>query len=380
MRRNLLISCIIFVIFWLTLVLSIRGSRDTIQKLTAKLQASASENPEYWKSEWQRLGIEAREKALRYEGWIEDGFLEYGMVVNRYADGRFTGECDSLLFSSLRYSALKKLGWHDKAQKAWRGIENALESDRLVRHPKCRRKNTSRDMVVGFLVALTQNPPAETRRLQQLLSIIDKTGGSVDLNAPFYVSRLSPGLGEIMRLMSKQYGVPLRDIPEEVRMGFSTVEFDAWMAEPGYTAHLKALTLWIELELMHHQPKSALRSLSELIDAALGPLGSPRIKDQRWVWAGHHLATLDRQNLFFQWMELRCAGALTWKTQAMLLRKLLDMPQFPDDHLPRNCDRKADYLWQRHSVEYVPRPKAPCIETFHGVDFLWMVALLTENL
>jgi hypothetical protein len=165
-----------------------------------------------------------------------------------------------------------------------------------------------------------------------------------------------------------------------VRLGFSTLEVDAWMAQPGYTAHLNALTLWIELELTDHQPRSALRSISELIDTAFGPLGTPKINDQRWVWAGHQLARLDRSNLFFEYMELRSAGALTWKTQALLLQKLLDMPQFPDDRLPRNCDRRADYLWQRHSVEYVPRPKAGCVETFHGVDFLWMVALLTENL
>jgi len=378
MRRVLLIS-VFMTLCWVTVVWALQQNRHSIQKLTARLQSSASENPEYWHGEWQKLGIQAREKALLYEQWLEEGFLEHGMVVNRHSDGRPSGECDSLLFSSLRYTALMKLGWQDKAYQAWRGLENAFQVGRWVRHPKCRRKSTSRDMIVGLLVAMTQNPPSEVRRLQQLLSIVDSTGGSVD-DGPFYVSRLSPGIGEIMRLMSQQYGVPLREVPEEVRMGFSTLEFDAWMARPGYTAHLNALTLWIELELMNKQPKSALRSVSELLDTALGPLGSPKLKDQRWVWAGHQLATLDRQNLFFEWMELRSAGALTWKTQSMLLQKLLDMPQFPDDRLPRNCDRRADYLWQRHSVEYVPKPKATCTETFHGVDFLWMVALLTENL
>ncbi len=378
MRRVLLISGLM-TLCWAAVVWSLQQNRHSIQKLTARLQAGATDNPEYWRGEWQRLGIQAREKAFLYEQWLEQDFLDQGMVVNRHRDGRPSGECDSLLFSSLRYAALVKLGWQDRAYQAWRGIENAFQIGRWVRHPKCRRKSTSRDMIVGLLVAMTQNPPSEVRRLQQLMNIVDTTGGSVD-DGPFYVSRLSPGMGEIMRLMSQQYGVPLRDVPEEVRMGFSTLEFDAWMAQPGYTAHLNALTLWIELELMDHQPKSALRSLSELVDTALGPLGSPRLKDQRWIWAGHHLATLDRPNLFFQWMELRTAGALTWKTQALLLRTLLEMPQFPNDRLPRNCDRRADYLWQRHSVEYAPRPKAACTETFHGVDFLWMVALLTENL
>lgn len=378
MRWKLLIALVTFTTLWVGSVLFLKKSHHTIQKLTARIQASASEDPEYWKAEWQRLGILAREKALLYDDFIEEG-LDYGMVVGRHADGRPSGECDSLLFSSLRYAALMKLGWQDKAHRAWRGIENAFELDRWVRHPKCRRKSTSRDMIVGLLVAMTQNPPAEVRRLQQLLDIVNKTGGSVD-DGPFYVSRLSPGIGEIMRLMSKQYGVPLRDVPEEVRMGFSTLELDTWMARPGYAAHLNALTLWIELELMHNQPRSGLRSLSELIDTVMGPLGSPKLRDQRWEFVGHKLASLDRQNLFFEWMELRSAGALTWKTQAQLLQKLLDMPQFPNDHLPQNCDRKADYLWQRASVEYAKKPKWGCTETFTGVDLLWMVALLTENL
>ena len=28
------------------------------------------------------------------------------------------------------------------------------------------------------------------------------------------------------------------------------------------------------------------------------------------------------------------------------------MPQFPEGRLPANCDRRADYMWQRSSREY----------------------------
>ncbi len=377
--RRLLFFTGVLMFCWGVLALFLQHGRSSVQNLTARLKASSSENPEYWRGEWQRLGIEAREKALRYEQWLAESHLENNMVVNRHADGRAASECDSLLFSSLRYTALMKLGWHDKAFRAWRGIENAYQKGRWVRHPKCRRKSTSRDMIVGLLVAMTQNPPAEATRLQQLVNIVGETGGSVD-DGPFYVSRLSPGIGEIMRLMSRQYGVPLRDLPEEVRLGFSTLELDTWMAAPGYTAHLNALTLWIELELTQHQPKTTLRNLSELVDAALGPLGGQGMEDQRWQWIGQKLSALDHKNLFFRWLELRSAGALTWKTQAELLQALLSMHQFPDNRLPRNCDRRADYLWQRASVEYARNPRDACTETFHGVDFLWMVALLTENL
>jgi hypothetical protein len=70
---------------------------------------------------------------------------------------------------------------YDKTYQGWRGIQKAFQNGRWVRHPKCRRKSTSRDMIAGVLVALTQNPPAEVRQLQQLLNIVDSTGGLVDL-------------------------------------------------------------------------------------------------------------------------------------------------------------------------------------------------------
>ena len=187
MRRMLLLLSVVLLGCWVAVILSLHQGRDAVQKLTARLQANASENPEYWHGEWQRLGITAREKALRYEQWIVDHHLENDMLVNRHSDGRPAGECDSLLFSSLRYTALIKLGWRDKANGAWRGIQNAYQNGRWVRHPKCRRKSTSRDMIVGLLVAMTQSPPAEVRRLQQLFDIVGETGGSID-DGPFYTS------------------------------------------------------------------------------------------------------------------------------------------------------------------------------------------------
>ena len=352
-----------------------------MEQLTNHLQAraSASADPQYWHDHWQRLAIEAREKALRYELWIEADQLDEGMVVSRRSDGKLMGECDSLLFSSLRYTALVKLGWQDKARRAWQGISRAFHNGRWTRHPKCKNQYTSRDMIIGLLAAMTQNPPAEVRHLQQLLRIVKETGGSID-EGPFYVSRLSPELGEIMRLLSMQYGVPLRDLPVEVRLGFSTLEIDTWTATPGFTSHLNALTLWIEWELLQRRPQSSINNLSELLDKTLGRLGSPRFEDQRLQWLGQKLAELDPKNLFFQWLKYRTSQALTWKTQSELLQELLSMKQFPDTHLPRSCDRDADYMWQRASREYGSNPNHDCEETFPGVDFLWMVALLTENL
>jgi hypothetical protein len=184
MRRMLLLLSVLLLGCWVALILSLHEGRHAVQKLTARLQANASEDPDYWRGEWQSLGITAREKAWRYEQWMVEDHLEHDMLVNRHSDGRPASECDSLLFSSLRYTALIKLGWRDKANAAWRGIQNAYQNGRWVRHPKCRRKSTSRDMIVGLLVAMTQSPPAEVRRLQQLFDIVGETGGSID-DGPF---------------------------------------------------------------------------------------------------------------------------------------------------------------------------------------------------
>jgi hypothetical protein len=62
MRRVLLIS-VFMTLCWASIVWSLQQNRHSIQKLTARLRASAIENPEYWRGEWQRLGIAAREKA-----------------------------------------------------------------------------------------------------------------------------------------------------------------------------------------------------------------------------------------------------------------------------------------------------------------------------
>jgi hypothetical protein len=63
----------------------------------------------------------------------------------------------------------------------------------------------------------------------------------------------------------------------------------------------------------------------------------------------------------------------------MLMKSLASMKkQFPDNRLPMNCDRKADYLWQRNTNEAFEASEE-CTKSFHGIDFLWMAALLTEQ-
>ncbi|MCX6130153.1 MAG: hypothetical protein NTX25_13940, partial [Proteobacteria bacterium] len=251
---------------WLGFVMALQSNRNSILGLNARLKAEADYSPEYWHKEWQRLGVAARERALLYEQELEKDHLLDAMVVNRHRDGRVASECDSLLFSSLRYVALLKLGWQDKADAAWQGIEGAYQKGRWARHPKCQDRSTSRDMIVGLLVALSQHPPRDRQHLQTLLDIVRDTGGSID-DGPFYVSRLSPGIGEIIRLMAVNHSIPLNNLPDEIRLGFSTLELDVLTANIGFTSHLNALCLWIELELRNEAVSTPIRNLSEVLDA-----------------------------------------------------------------------------------------------------------------
>ncbi len=324
----------------------------------------------------RELAIQARERAWLYERLIEARHLESGMVVERAHDGRALSQCDSLLFSSLRFVALKKLGWQDRADKAWHAIERSYQGGRWIRHPQCAFKTTSRDMIIGLLSALVLKPPGYQSQLVKLLDIIEATDGSVD-PGPFYVSRLSPGIAEILRLLSLEAGLAPETLPAEVRVGFSTLEWDSWWGSPGYTSHLNAMALWLERELWHQ--RYAFRSLgAPWREGRAQPQDAERMR-QRFAVLSQALVKVDPENLFFQYLAAVSAqGRLTAAARLELLQKLLAMPQFPAQTLPRNCDRGADYLWQRSSLEY-RAVSSLCTEEFTGVDFLWMVALLTDE-
>ncbi|MES2745448.1 MAG: hypothetical protein V4655_08470 [Bdellovibrionota bacterium] len=326
---------------------------------------------------YRDLASLARNRARLYNEWINDTHLYKGLVVGKdLSTGRATSVCDSLLFSSLRYASLKKLGSDEEADKAWQAIaKNNYADGRWVRHPDCKRKSSSRDMIVGLMAALSQEPKGHDEAFAKLMGIIARTGGSVD-DGPFYVSRLSPGLGELLKQMALVRGYPKESLPSALKVGFSTVEFDTWIAEPGFRAHLNAMTLWIELELISRHPDLEFRSLSAILDEISPDLGFG-FQTQRRAFAAGELYNLDPENLFFEYLRLRTAGALTFATRARLLEKLLAMPAFPRDRLPQDCDRRADYLWQRGSREYAGR--TTCHEQFAGIDFLWMTALLTEE-
>ena len=315
-----------------------------------------------------------RARATFYELEIQKAHLFHGMVVNRLLSGRVQSECDSLLFSALRYAALHRLDMTLQAEKAWQAILKSQTEGRWYRHPKCRRRPTSRDMILGVLVAF-QVRGAHGPTWTDFIRATYQQNGFIGSGRPD-VSLLTPGVGYlIQRLDSGQGSLDERSLV--IEHGFSSVEFDSLYLQRGYRAHLFALRLWLEMELT-----SADRSatVAGFLDSVFGIAEDRFFEDQRLQFAAGNLFELDPKNLFFELLWLRSQGRLSDARRLDLMTRLLAMPQFPIDRLPQNCDRAADYLWQRDSDEFVPKTRRePCHEQFSGVDFLWLAALLVSE-
>ena len=317
------------------------------------------------------------ERVQLYEQQIKKHHLKNGMLVNRRVNGEVIDQCDSLLFSSIRYVALKKLGYTQKAEVAWEAISKNQNEGKWFRHPTCRH-HTSRDMIVGLLIALSQFPLQGKKNLQQFFNYVEKNSGYFG-DGPIYVSYLSPGLAESFRRLSKLHNI--EDFPKVVQFGFSTLEIDSFFIDKGYRSHLVALQIWLELETQILFAQKGLwrgpRSFMWEIGKFFSPFTMENMYQQRREWLAQKLLEVDPKNLFFRWLRLKSAGMFDQKAQVMMMKELLAMPQFPEQQLPMNCHRKADYLWQRGSDEF--EPGGSCSMKFNGVDFLWMASLLFDQ-
>ncbi len=316
----------------------------------------------------------------RYEDLLKKAHLAKGMVINRSLSNREEKDlCDSLLFSSIRYASLTRLGRSDDALDAWYFIEQSKLNGMWIRHPKCSRKSLSRDMLTGVLLALLHSPPRAREHLENLVNELDKKSGYFS-HGPVYVSYLTPGLGKIIRLLSHYYDLDGENLPEIIKQGYSTNEFSVILIEPGYEAHLAALALWIEMEI---DTKLKIRErngyLDHLFNALIRPFSKGDLKSQSFSWTSKRLFEIDPKNLFFTFLRLKTAGAMNAPIAALLLQRLLNMEEFPEYQLPADCDRRADYLWQRSSTEYKSRSKR-CDHQFSGIDFTWMASLLLSEL
>jgi len=318
------------------------------------------------------------ERVDLYEKYVEAGFLLDGMAVHRNSFGEPIHQCDSLLFSSLRFTALHKLGYHAKAEQAWEAIQKSQEKGQWFRHPSC-KKSTSRDMLLGLLVALGQSPANSSHHLVQLVDYINQNSGFFGAGR-IDRSFLSPGLAEIIRLQLQKHDLPFSLNHPLFPYSFSTIELAAIAPKQGYRSHLTALSLWLEDDLVRGngipdglRPRSPINRLIRWGEPIFS--AKPTVRRQ---WAAYRLYSSNSENLFFQWLWLKAAGALTVETRNNMLAQLISMPQFPATHPPRDCDRKADYLWQRAASEYHTKNDV-CTQSFNGIDFIWMAALLLED-
>jgi hypothetical protein len=138
-----------------------------------------------------------------------------------------------------------------------------------------------------------------------------------------------------------------------------------------------ALGLMFEMSFADRYAKFNPRSLLGQVQRLISGQSSldTQLDAQRRRWITGKLRNLNGANLFYEWLDQKAHGVLTQKSEGELLATLLSMPQFPADRLPMDCDRDADYLWQRREAE--GKSVTPsCGRVWNGVDFLWMAALL----
>jgi hypothetical protein len=299
------------------------------------------------------------------------------MVVDRRGDGSTVNECDSLLFSSLRYVALQKLGFYDLAGSAWQSIQkNRDRGGGWWRHPLCSSKPLSRDMILGLFIAFSQSPPGAIDAIDLTRGDLHRFDGFVS-NGPFYVSFMSPGLRAAFDEIASAHG----QSGSNLGLSFWTTEFDALTTTGDYRSHLVALTVWLELEIARMSPnRKRVGNVVDPLAALIDPIIPSRLRDLRLAWSARSLHLEDRENLFFRWLALETSGVpISVERRRIFASQLLNMKAFPDDRLPSDCDRRADYTWQRPS-EQTKQKRSTCGITYSGTDFLWMAALLLDEL
>ena len=349
-----------------------------------ELSAAALQN---WSANLERPSVaemettinETNRRILLYDNQVNEQLLDHGMVINKTSSGKVLDICDSLLFSSLRFAALKKAGLTARAHDAWTAIENSKTDGYWLRHPTC-KKSTSRDMIVGVMIALSQKPERYDQHILALLKTIEENNGYLG-NGPVYVSYATPQIALGLRMLSADLQLSQSEIPTHVKNGFSTGELSVQVLERGYASHLVALSIWLELELKNTARKYPINVPHDSYFATLvDSFDHISFKRSRLQWQTHKLVMLDPQNMFFRFLRLKSINAMNPNLAHKMLTELLTMPQFPSENLPTNCDKKADYLWQRKSQEYTPRAYANCQTTFNGTDFIWMASLLLEEI
>ena len=339
-----------------------------------------------------------RRRSVLYASLMaSEGFFEGGMVTN-LAGGdqssfssqpRLEGECDSLLFTGLYYAAMSRLVPEESRDVISHEGTSVLMSMREPstgywrRHPKCNDTPTSRDMMLGLLFAADALEHSQIV-LRTLFWDLGRHGGFFD-DGPINLSFLSPGLMRLLSDMADRRGIdPLpRFFVDETlqspqtftmrmtglyrRLSFSTLDFDAIVPQRGFRSHLIALTI-----LMEHA--SLLRSNAGSLD------GQSAIALWRLRLLAMRLFRSDPQNLLYEAVYLKTVNQLDINRDR-LAGRILAMPEFPPGRLPTDCDRGADFLWQRDSEQWAGPAKSSdqaCLPSVHysGVDLIFITSIV----
>jgi hypothetical protein len=188
---------------------------------------------------------------------------------------------------------------------------------------------------------------------------------------------MSPGLRAAFDEIASAHG----QSGSNLGLSFWTTEFDALTTTGDYRSHLVALTVWLELEIARMSPnRKRVGNVVDPLAALIDPIIPSRLRDLRLAWSARSLHLEDRENLFFRWLALETSGVpISVERRRIFASQLLNMKAFPDDRLPSDCDRRADYTWQRPS-EQTKQKRSTCGITYSGTDFLWMAALLLDEL
>ena len=321
---------------------------------------------------------------------IQKHYLYKGGVVERDSKMNPEGLCDSLLFTSLRYVSLVKLGLKENYQKAFDDLlrfEQPPLSGRWIRHPDCPNHQLSRDMFLGLLLALNENPSKKEARKIYLRTLkrVEKNNGWIS-RPRFSVGLLTGSMRENMRLLAIKLDID-PEAHDVTRYSFSERDFTLPITPRGFQLHLHGLGLLLEESLRKElsvRKKVKIRSITTsaawFLDSLfrekrnLGPI----FEGYRYKVLTKRLYEKDINNYFFEFLFKHSFDLPYLKTSLMAKDYLSFLPSRARIH--SSCDRNADYLWQRDSRQWDKTEVGFCSRTYSGVDVLFMNALYFEAL
>ena len=307
---------------------------------------------------WSDEGImaELSRRALLMDDAIHATMLVDGLVTNKL-HGEPDDVCDSLLWSSIRAASLYNMGQLDRYNEAVIALRRStVGPGQWRRHPRC-GKTLSRDMIDGLLVLAATDPVGNAATLHATALYIQSNWGFI-ASSISPTSLMSPNQGYRMRSIAAVAGIPSDDLPLVARFGEAIENYLTVLPKKGYRRHLVAMSLLQDLILWRRHD-------------VLPP-----------IFAAATAIRLERdnpENLLFSYLSrsFRNGGEPTRAELREIGARLLSMPQFPaDGSLPTDCQRSANYLWQKDANEYVP-DTVKCIETFAGIDFIWLASMIT---